>query len=266
VTAAGARARLGALALALAAGAAARGEEPPSILLAVLEVESAAGLALDAPLRATVELNAPGVPKAASLRDWFPRARVVDGKVTLDLPGRAPAAPSRPTSAQRGPSFLVDYDRPEAAAFREALRQQLGPSPGDDALARFVDAWIEHKSMSRGIDAAARVAARREGDCTEHAVLLAAAARLAGRAARVALGIALVPVDGRLRGFGHAWTEIHDGRGWRTVDATALPAGVRYLPLGTFADEGPGYLGAAWAVLSPLDVRRVVLEPAPAAR
>jgi hypothetical protein len=226
---------------------AARAGEPPAVFLGLVEVESAAGLAADGPLRATLELHPAGSAKAASLREWFPRAGAGGERAVLVLEGRAP---------------VVDYDRPVAAPFREELARRRAPS--DEDLARLVDRWVERKSMSRGIDPASRVAARREGDCSEHAVLLAAAARLAGRAARVVLGIALVPVDGRLRGFGHAWTEIHDGRAWRTVDATALPVGVRYLPLGTLADEGPGYLGAAWGVLSPLDVRRVVLEPAPA--
>jgi len=250
-----------ALALAPAAG---RGESPAAILLGVLDVESAPGLATDAPLRAVLELNPAGVSKLGSLREWFPAARATDGRVAVILAGRAPTAASAPRDADRRESFLVDFDRPEAAPFREDLARRQAPS--DEDLARFVNAWIERKTMTRGIDVASRVAAHREGDCSEHAVLLAAAARLAGRPARVIFGLVLVPVEGRLRGFGHAWTEIHDGRAWRTVDATPLPPGVRYLPLGAIPDEGPGYLGAAWAVLSPIDVRRIVLEPAPAAR
>jgi hypothetical protein len=38
---------------------------------------------------------------------------------------------------------------------------------------------------------------------------------------------------------------------------------VRYLPLGVMADEGPGYLGAAWTVLSPVDVRHIAVAAAP---
>lgn len=198
---------LAACAALAAAPAAAGAEEPTAIFLARLEVESTPGLAPDARLLATLELNLSGAAKAASLREWFPGVRPSEGRVVVVLDGRAPM----------------------------------------------------------GIDVASRVAAHREGDCSEHAVLLAAAARLAGRAARVVFGVALVPVEGRLRGFGHAWAEIHDGRAWRTVDATPLPPGVRYLPLAALSDEGPGYLGAVWAALSPIDVRRIRLEPAPAA-
>lgn len=253
-----------AVACALACAAApVRADDPTAILLAVLPVEAPAGLAGDAPLRVRLELNAAGAPKATTLRAWFPAAAVEGGAVTVDLAGRAPpAVAAPPTPAQRGPSFFVDYDEPPAAPFRAAVAA-LGPSPSDDALGALVDGWITRKSMTRALDPASRVARRREGDCSEHAVLLAAAARLAGRPSRIVIGIALVPLAGQLRGFGHAWAELHDGTGWRVADATPLPKGVRYLPLSTFVDEGPAYLAAAWSGLSPIDVRRVVVSPAP---
>jgi transglutaminase-like putative cysteine protease len=225
----------------------------------VLPLEAPPGLAADAPLRVRLELTAPGLGKVGTLRGWFPGAVEGGGAVTVELDGRGPAPEvAPPLAAQRGPSFFVDYDEPAVAPFRAAVAA-LGVSPADADLARLVDGWIVKKNMTRGIDPASRVARRREGDCSEHAVLLAAAARLAGRPSRIVLGVALLPVDGRLRAFGHAWAEIHDGTAWRTADATPLPAGARYLPLGVLSDEGPGYLAAAWAGLSPLDVRRIVI-------
>lgn len=184
--------------------------------------------------------------------------------MALVLDGRAPAAGARASKALRRATFLVDFDRPEVSALGPEIARRFGARPSDDDLARFVDGWIERKSLRELVDVASIVAARREGDCTEHAVLLAAVARLHGRAARVVTGVALVPVDGALRAFGHAWTEIHDGRAWRTLDASPLPAGVRYLPLAAFVDEGPGYTFGALQRLSPVDVRHVLLEPASA--
>jgi hypothetical protein len=240
-----------------------RSADAAAILLAFLPVEAPPGLVADAPLRVRIELTGPGAAKLGTLRAWFPAAALRDGAVTVDLVGRAPAAAATPPSAaQRGPSFFVDYDEPGAASFREAVAA-LGASPSDDALARLVDRWIVKKNMTRGLDAASLVARRREGDCSEHAVLLAAAGRLAGRPTRIVLGVALVPLEERLLAFGHAWAEVHDGTAWRLVEATPLPRGVRYLPLSALTDEGPGYTGAAWAGLSPLDVRRIVLAPAP---
>lgn len=254
-------ATLVALASASAAGAA-RADAPGGIALALLEVESAPGVAADGPLRATIELHPHAASKAARVREWFPDARIREGRVSVVLAGRAPEAQRRPVAAHRRASFLVDFDQPSFASLGAELRGRHGAAPSDEDLARFVDGWIERKTLTRGIDVASVVAARREGDCSEHAVLLAATARLVGRAARVVIGVALVPVEGRLRGFGHAWAEIEDGGRWRSVDATPLPPGVRYLPLAALADEGAGYLGGAWAALSPLDVRRIAIEPA----
>lgn len=250
------------LAALATAPALARAEAPGGIALAVLDVESAPDVIPDGPLRATIELHPSGAGKAGRVREWFPDADVGEGRISVVLAGRAPE-PARPSSAaHRRASFLVDFDQPPFAALRSELLRQHGAAPSHEELARFVDGWIERKTLSRGIDVASVVATRREGDCSEHAVLLAAAARLVGQASRVVVGVALVPVEGTLRGFGHAWAEIHDGRRFRSVDATPLPPGVRYLPLAALSDEGPGYLGGAWAVLSPLDVSRIVLEPA----
>lgn len=135
-----------------------------------------------------------------------------------------------------------------------------------DALVRFVDRYvdryIEKKDFQRGFDVASRVAARKEGDCTEHAVLLAALARAFGCPARLVLGIALVPWEGRLFAFGHAWVEVAEGGSWRLADAALLPeTGARYVPLHVVDDEGPGYgrhmLDAMAAILL---VKRIVVE------
>ncbi len=251
--------RPGAAVAALALALAARADEGSAIFYAVLPVESAPGVAADGLLRVTLELNPAGVEKVPSVREWFPGARAAEARVGFVLDGRAPAARGRPSKASRRASFLVDFDRPEVSALRAEVARRFGPALSDEDLARFVDAWIERKSMRELMDVASTVAVRREGDCSEHAVLLAAVARLHGRAARIVAGLALVPVDGSLRVFGHAWTEIHDGRAWRTLDASPLPPGVRYLPLGVFVEEGPAYAYGALQRLSPLDVRRVVI-------
>ena len=60
------------------------------------------------------------------------------------------------------------------------------------------------------------------------------------------MGILMVSNEDGLRSFGHAWTEIHDGRRWRIADATlpdqTMPnSRLRYLPLLGLRNEGPGY-------------------------
>lgn len=246
-----------AAALLLCAAAPAAAQELGPYFLAGLEVDAAPGLSLDGPVQVTLELH-PGA-RAADLREWFPAAAIRQGAVTVRL--GADRGRARPTPAQRGPTFLVDSDQPAVIALRAGIERAAGPSPSADDLAAFVDGWIERKGWGRLLDPASTVAVRREGDCTEHAVLLAAVARLFGRPSRVVVGLALAQVDGRTLALGHAWAELHDGGRWVPADAAARGLGVpvHRLPLGVLADEGPGYGSAAARVLSPGSVRRVRL-------
>jgi hypothetical protein len=82
------------------------------------------------------------------------------------------------------------------------------------AAAAWVNRYINAKGFGQGFASAVDVLRTREGDCTEHAVLLAAILRAAGVPARTAVG--LVYSDGSL--IGHMWTEAYVGC-WRTVDA-----------------------------------------------
>jgi transglutaminase-like putative cysteine protease len=250
-----------ALLLASAAPRGAEAEAAPVYLL-VLRVESPAGLALRAPLSVRLELHPGRSEKVKSLREWFPRAVANGDSVTIALSANAGTAAGRPSAQERRPSYFVDADDPAVVALTDTLGP-VTPRDAPDAIARLVGRHIERKNLERLLDRASMVARRREGDCTEHAVLAAAVARAAGLAARVVFGIALVADDaGRAHGLGHAWAEVHDGRRWQVSDATGLDAQhVLYLPLGALRDEGPGYAMGAWSVLSPLDVKRVVLAP-----
>jgi transglutaminase-like putative cysteine protease len=252
--------------LAAATPAAGAADDLGPLFLAGVAVEGKADLAAAGPVDVTIRLNPGGEAKAASLREWFPAARAEGGRVTVRLEGAAPRAGSAPVEAQRAATFLVDFDEPAVAALKPALLAQAGERPSDAGLADFVRGFVTTKSMRRMVDPASVVAARKEGDCTEHAVLLVALARLGGRPARMVFGVVLAPLPGGTVAAGHAWAELHDGTRWSTVDAVALPAGARYLPLSVVADEGPGHLLAAWSSLSPVDVRGLSLSaPGPAA-
>ncbi len=91
------------------------------------------------------------------------------------------------------------------------------------ALRDLVSEHITKKDMSQGFSTAAEVARSRQGDCTEHAVLLAAVCRARGIPARLAAGLVQVS---DAQGFAmnyHMWTLIWDGKHWRPVDARFSP-------------------------------------------
>jgi hypothetical protein len=93
---------------------------------------------------------------------------------------------------------------------------------------------------------AGEVAQTMEGDCTEHAVLLAAMLRAKGIPSRIAVGLVYVE---SLSAFGcHMWTEANlDGK-WIPLDATRGARGISaaYIKLAdsSLHDDGPVALSA----------------------
>lgn len=148
--------------------------------------------------------------------------------VTVDLD--APAKPETLTPEQRQaclkPSLMLDSDDDAVQALLKKSGVQA--MKDDDAKARaltqFVRRSIASKNLSVGLATASEVARTLEGDCTEHAVLLAALLRAAGVPSRCVSGITYA--DGFMQQqqiFAyHMWTQAYlDGR-WVDLDA-ALP-------------------------------------------
>ena len=185
-------------------------------------------------------------------------------QVEIDLASYPELEPREP-DRYRAASFVIDFDEPVVRALQAELATRYGDSPSLEELRRFTGDSIPRKSMERGFDLASRVARSGAGDCTEHAVLLTALARAAGRPARVALGVLIARVGGKPQAFGHAWAEIHEGGRWVPVDATPIADELErpaYLPLALLLDEGPGYAAGLGRGIQRSWVRRVELESA----
>jgi len=171
-----------------------------------------------------------------------------------------PVAHDPATAAERKATFVIDYDEPSVKTLHDRIAQK-DKSPSIDAITAFVAQFIDKKDLDRGFDVASVVATRHEGDCTEHAVLLAALARSFGYPARVVLGFALVDFEGHAFAMGHAWVETFRDGAWRLADA-ALPAEVhaRYLPLTLLQDESAAFERAWMSTLDLLTLKNVVVE------
>lgn len=162
----------------------------------------------------------------------------------------------------RADSWVMDFKEPAFAALWTEVEKQFGPRPSVADLTAFTRAYISKKSLGRNFDLASKVVATREGDCSEHAVLLAAVLRKHGFPARVMLGTVLVNLDGTPSAFGHAWVETFGKGAWATADA-ALPAGLelRYLPSAELGEEGPGFMLALVPALQAMRFKRLLLRP-----
>jgi len=157
---------------------------------------------------------------------------------------------------------------------RKAVRRCTTPAEKADALRKYVTDYVKGKGLDVGFASAAEVVRSRSGDCSEHAVLLAAMARCTGLPARGVSGMVrippgpLLPENKTLFGY-HMWTQVYFGDRWVDIDAAmrqtdcdATHIALAVLPLN---DEG---LIDSMLPLLPLfgrlEIEVVRIEPAPA--
>ncbi|HSW47354.1 MAG TPA: transglutaminase family protein [Phycisphaerae bacterium] len=194
------------------------------------------------------------------------------------------AVTRRSALADRSAEKLSDEDRrryltPSAAAnFKDPkvaeLARQVGGAEKDpwklaDKLSRFVCEYITGKNLSVGFATASEVARSREGDCTEHGVLLAALARYHGIPSRVATGLVYTNhFEGRSNVLvGHLWTQLWIDGQWVDIDPTLHqhtdvdPSHI-VMAIGAINDDGFADLVAAtWLSLGRFAVDVVEVEP-----
>lgn len=141
---------------------------------------------------------------------------------------------SRPDASLQGPNRWLQSDdaglieiaqQASAGARDERQRMQL--------LQAFVARHIEKKSLRIGYASALEVLDLREGDCTEHAVLLAALARALNIPALVASGMAYTDsFAGQTRSFvPHAWVMAWVEGEWHGFDAALGEYGAGHIAL-----------------------------------
>lgn len=124
-----------------------------------------------------------------------------------------------------GPTgFLQSDDKRVIEHAQKAVGNETDPWKKAVRLERYVQIHITEKNFSTAMASAADVARTMEGDCTEHAVLLAAMARTVGIPSRIAAGLVYAE---RFSSFGgHMWTEVHINGRWIPLDATLGRGGI----------------------------------------
>ena len=170
--------------------------------------------------------------------------------VRPDQPPTVAGPPSDPpTDADRQASTMLQSDDPTVRKMAEAVA--AGESDAwtiATALENHVKKSIRLKNYSTAMATAAEVAQSLEGDCTEHAMLLAALCRARSIPARVAIGLVYYP---SASGFAyHMWTEAWIKDRWVPLDATLGMGGIgaAHLKLADSSLEGT----SAYAELLPV--------------
>ena len=145
--------------------------------------------------------------------------------------GNPNAAAEQPDDADRRPNAMIQSDDPQVVSLaEEAAGQEADPWKTAVKLEKFVHDYITAKDFSQVLASAAETAKSREGDCTEHAVLLAALCRAKKIPARVVIGLVYCErptKQGVSPEFAyHMWVEAYIEGRWIPIDATLGRGGI----------------------------------------
>ncbi|MEE3180629.1 MAG: transglutaminase family protein [Planctomycetota bacterium] len=143
---------------------------------------------------------------------WHLRVQTVRQDAARDLP-------LSPTPSLKLYLSSTAYIQSDDARIIELTKKAAGNKKNSLEVARILEKWvynyIRKKNLGTAFATAKEVLETRQGDCTEHAVLLAAMCRAAGIPSRVVAGL----VYYRKSFVGHMWTEVYTGK-WVPLDAT----------------------------------------------
>ncbi|GIW93295.1 MAG: hypothetical protein KatS3mg110_1336 [Pirellulaceae bacterium] len=144
-------------------------------------------------------------------------------RIRPDDPGELAGSVPSPAAPDLAANSLIQADHP----LIRQLAEQVAPADEEpwkwvQACESFVHGYIQRKSLDNTFASALEVAQQRSGDCTEHAVLMAALCRAHGVPARVATGLVAIQDSYAF----HMWNEVWVGDRWVPVDATLAQGGI----------------------------------------
>jgi len=171
----------------------------------------------------TLELTGLGdypLPESARQKIASRKGDAVVLEMSRDRPADKPAPL---TDAERKENLKATAAmQVEDAKIQDLAKEIVGDEKDPLKAATLIAKWV-YKNLRKSYDANAEdaltVLENKAGDCTEHTLLFTTLARAAGIPAREVGGV--VYVSGDKPSFGwHAWSEVHDGTQWVTVDPT----------------------------------------------
>ncbi len=160
--------------------------------------------------------------------------RVNAGEATIDIDLGRTIPAERGDDADpkyRRASVMADSEEPQIKALADGALKGVPSDPRAraDALRAAVSRHLTRKNLASGFATATEAVKSQAGDCTEHAVLLAACLRHAGIPSRVASGLLYVQSMGSVRNVmgWHMWTQALIDGAWIDVDAVLAPTSPR---------------------------------------
>lgn len=171
-----------------------------------------------------------------------------------------------PTPRALAAAPLLETEDPEVRRLAERLGggEGLAPAARAERLRRGVHRHIVRKDLFTTLAGAAETSRTRRGDCSEHAVLLAALLRVREIPARLAVGLDHSPLfAGRREVFAwHVWAQAWiDGR-WEDLDATREDPRAGRRVLVATSELAGGASDPLWMAVLPL-AGRIEIEAKP---
>ena len=192
------------------------------------------------------------------------QAVVADGArrvVTIDA--HEPAAVESPSAEELArylaPNRWVQSDDADVRAFASNAKG-LSVHARSASLTALVREHMTGGLSTIGYVDAAQTLKNRDGDCTEFAVLLAAAMRARGIPARIAVGMVYSSrFGGRRDVFApHSWVQAWDGERWKSYDAALEGFDATHVALAV-GDGDPAEVQARFAQLAQLEIVKLGL-------
>ena len=163
-----------------------------------------------------VELPTSGHYQTARARD--------DGSVEVTVDMDRPAGKASVDEPALNRSTMIDGSDAEVIKLMKQATAGAGDDPAKraEAMRRFVYQYIDAKTLGVGFATASEVARTATGDCSEHAVLLAALLRADGIPSRTASGLVYAERFAGEHGVMayHMWTQAFLNGAWIDLDAT----------------------------------------------
>jgi len=141
--------------------------------------------------------------------------------------------------------YLQSNDAKVIELARQAVGSEISAAKAAKKIEAFVGKYVTRKDLSVGYASAAEVAASRQGDCSEHAVLTAAMARSVGIPARIVVGYVYASklADKSDVFVPHAWVEVRIASKWIGLDATQGRTGPGHIAQAVGDGEPADFLG-----------------------
>lgn len=140
-----------------------------------------------------------------------------------EVPVRAARIPVKSTKHLARFLRETEYESIKDERIATKAREVVGGASDTWTAARainsFVHRHITNKSLARAFSTANEALASGEGDCTEHAVLFSALAKVVGIPTKLVTGLVYVGGEDGVFGY-HQWVEVWVGKRWVAMDPT----------------------------------------------